>query len=665
MQFFRAEGLWKNRDDSSETEGARAARLSNACEHAKRVFDDNVYCCFSKVHDDVFEIAVACADDDPHDAVKFLISDAGIKTSDLDVEEVTLSRFRHMLKVAERRDLIEGEDAVIEKLGLSPLFGYSSISFGETILPARNSEAVNKLAGESAASDSLCKKLGRIYSGKTRKRFAGHPVHYFVEIDDHDTMVDAYKGIMDALYEKHRILSRRYVFTDVEYDRFLDTQSLEALYKSCKGSAVVVRYKPGASFAEGNTVTGERETIEQLCNALKRYRKDVLTVICLPRDCRAAREFFLQNLEGVCLVEIKENLLTFDRAGVFLKELAKRDSIRPNKALLSMIQEGEEYTANELLRKYAGWYDGRLRGNIFPQYSGMQVVEVKELLKKAEGNAYKELQEMIGLESAKKVIDMALGFHKARKRFPGSGLAAGNNSMHMIFTGAPGTAKTSVARLFARILKQNGILPSGTFVEVGRADLVAKYVGQTPHKVKAAFRMAKGGVLFIDEAYSLVDDRGGLFGDEAINTIVQEMENHRDDVIVIFAGYPDKMEGFLNKNPGLRSRIAFHVPFKDYTVDELCRIADLMARNMGFSLGEGTMDKLETIFSQAVETEDFGNGRYVRNVLEKARMSVAARLVGLDMADIRDSDVSTILLGDIELPDCPAKQKKAVIGFCA
>lgn len=159
-------------------------------------------------------------------------------------------------------------------------------------------------------------------------------------------------------------------------------------------------------------------------------------------------------------------------------------------------------------------------------------------------------------------------------------------AMHMVFTGNPGTAKTTVARLFARIMRENGLLSRGHLVEVGRGDLVGKYVGWTAQTVQKKFEQAEGGVLFIDEAYALVDDRSGSYGDEAINTIVQEMENHRDDMVVIFAGYPDRMEEFLQKNPGLRSRIAYHVPFADYSVEELCSIAALTARKKGLHLDD-------------------------------------------------------------------------------
>lgn len=168
-------------------------------------------------------------------------------------------------------------------------------------------------------------------------------------------------------------------------------------------------------------------------------------------------------------------------------------------------------------------------------------------------------------------------------------------------------------------------------------------------------------MLFIDEAYSLVDDRDGSFGDEAINTIVQEMENHRDDVVVIFAGYPDKMEGFLQKNPGLRSRIAFHVPFDDYDTESLCEITKLIAKQKGLSMTEDACDKLTSIFEKARAESDFGNGRYVRNVIEKAKMAQASRFLDMDFDTVKRADVITICAGDIEKPQTVREIRR--IGF--
>lgn len=168
-----------------------------------------------------------------------------------------------------------------------------------------------------------------------------------------------------------------------------------------------------------------------------------------------------------------------------------------------------------------------------------------------------------------------------------------------------------------------------------------------------------------DEAYSLVDDRNGSFGDEAISTIVQEMENHRDNVVVIFAGYPDKMECFLQKNPGLRSRIAYHVPFSDYDTESLCEIAKLIAKKKGLVITEEAYEKLSAMFDAARTENDFGNGRYVRNAIEKARMAQATRLLTMDLDSIESKDISTITADDIEFQEASTKSKTKQIGFCS
>jgi SpoVK/Ycf46/Vps4 family AAA+-type ATPase len=254
---------------------------------------------------------------------------------------------------------------------------------------------------------------------------------------------------------------------------------------------------------------------------------------------------------------------------------------------------------------------------------------------------------MVGLTEAKKVINQALTYYKAQKLFKQKGMDTGRPAMHMVFTGNPGTAKTTVARLFAAIMRDNGLLTRGELHEVGRADLVGKYLGYTAQIVKKQFADARGSVLFIDEAYSLVDDRNGLYGDEAINTIVQEMENSRDDMVVIFAGYPDKMEEFLSRNPGLKSRIAFHINFDDYTAEELVEISALIAEGKGLKLDDGAKQKLLPIFEEARKDADFGNGRYARNVIEKAQMQQAERLVKMDFDDVTRDDIETIIAGDI------------------
>ena len=271
---------------------------------------------------------------------------------------------------------------------------------------------------------------------------------------------------------------------------------------------------------------------------------------------------------------------------------------------------------------------------------------------------------MIGLKEAKNLIGQLLNYCKAQKAFQEKGLDMGGLSMHMVFTGNPGTAKTSVARLFARIMKENGILPAGNLLEVGRADLVGKYLGWTAKMVKEKFREAEGSVLFIDEAYSLVDGREGMYGDEAINTIVQEMENQRDSMVVILAGYPDKMEEFLRKNPGMRSRIGFQINFPDYTSHELYDILASLAADSRLCLAPGVREKLIAVFEHARREKDFGNGRFVRNAFERARLRQADRIWRAGIHTISAEDMVTLCAEDFESPDMNRHLKpERLIGF--
>ena len=234
----------------------------------------------------------------------------------------------------------------------------------------------------------------------------------------------------------------------------------------------------------------------------------------------------------------------------------------------------------------------------------------------------------------------------------------------MVFTGNPGTAKTTVARLCAEILNDEKILSTGNFVEVGRADLVGVHVGETAVLVKRKFREAQGGVLFIDEAYALCDAHEGSFGDEAINTIVQEMENHREDVVVIFAGYPKPMKEFLERNPGMKSRIAFYVGFDDYSTEELCEITNLMLSKKSMSITDDAMEKLRRMYDIARINTDYGNGRYVRKLLEEAEMNLASRIVNLP-----ESELTPEVIGTIDASDIPEfkleKRAEFRIGFAS
>ena len=283
--------------------------------------------------------------------------------------------------------------------------------------------------------------------------------------------------------------------------------------------------------------------------------------------------------------------------------------------------------------------------------------------KRPEGSARKELEKMIGLKSVKDRIDKIVAFNKYYKRRLEKGAVIERPCMHMVFSGSPGTAKSTVARLFGEIMNDEKILPSGNFVEVSRKDLISCFVGGTASLVKKKFEEARGGILFIDEAYSLIDNTQNSYGDEAINTIVQEMENRRENTVVIFAGYSDRMKEFIERNPGMKSRISFQIEFEDYTTDELCEIAKLMVAKKNQVITEKALQKLRRNIEAVKTQKDFGNGRYVRKCLEEAEMNLASRLM-----EYKDSRISDEMMNTIEETDIPDITETAVdeakqIGF--
>ena len=249
----------------------------------------------------------------------------------------------------------------------------------------------------------------------------------------------------------------------------------------------------------------------------------------------------------------------------------------------------------------------------------------------------KELDSYIGLSAVKREVRSLIDLVKVHQLREKNGLPVAELSLHMVFSGSPGTGKTTIARLMARIFHSLGILSKGQLVEVDRSGLVAGYVGQTALKTGKAIEKALGGVLFIDEAYALNGSSGNDFGQEAIDTILKAMEDHRDDLVVIAAGYDDLMDRFIHSNPGLESRFNRFLHFEDYSSEELLEIFKMRCEKSCYELEEDAAGLVRDYLQEENrDSESFGNARGVRNIFERILVCQAGRLAGLDTVTRED-----------------------------
>ncbi len=268
-----------------------------------------------------------------------------------------------------------------------------------------------------------------------------------------------------------------------------------------------------------------------------------------------------------------------------------------------------------------------------------------------------ELSGYIGLEAIKKEVNNLINMVTVYNMRKAHNLPTVDMSLHMVFSGNPGTGKTMIARLMARIYKCLGILSKGHLVEVDRSGLVAGYVGQTATKTTEVIQKALGGVLFIDEAYALNSTSENDFGQEAIDTLLKAMEDNRDDLVVIVAGYDGLMDRFIHSNPGLESRFNRYLHFDDYTLDEMIAIFEMQCRKGCYELDEAAQEAVRAqIDKENTNSISFGNARGIRNIFERVLVAQANRLAGME--NVTREDLMKITAEDIDLSDGEADAVK-------
>ncbi|MBR1802448.1 MAG: AAA family ATPase [Clostridia bacterium] len=352
--------------------------------------------------------------------------------------------------------------------------------------------------------------------------------------------------------------------------------------------------------------------------------------------------------------EIKEHLFEFEIIGI------KPDSQDVYQEVLEKLKESSEVSEEvsvALLDYIAATYPkttlsypeyrDKLCGKIlFNKKGSITKEDIPEYEKeKSMDEIFEELNSLVGLTKVKQTLQDLVSLIELRNKTKDD-LKIKNTNLHMVFLGNPGTGKTTVARLIVQILYHLGYIQQNKLIEVSSKDLVAEYVGQTAPKTMAVVEKAMGGVLFIDEAYSLAsgNGKGNSYNEEAIATLIQAMENHRDNLVVIFAGYTKEMQAFLDSNSGIVSRIGYTLEFEDYTEEELLQIFKQMVTKSGFDITKEALDKALKIIKEYKDSKNFGNARFARNLYEKTIIKHASNTKGKKLKKllktIQEEDIS-------------------------
>lgn len=528
----------------------------------------------------------------------------------LDREEITLTDFRMLMGRLEygNRSSMSLRD-VENEFGLAVfsrgLFDNTPYEIreevcGECDLTKRN---CMEKAGMIMASDDFCEEIERIYSRENKKKFYGHPVHYLISAGDFGAAKDMIGILVPALLKNRRLPGGRQLFLSQIGGNADRDDRFERVFSSSSGGTVVVKMPERSEL--GNMATDMMRILEGLGKMIEKYGNSTLFIfVDVSGKSVMTGEAMKTILTYADMVHLTEGSGSYRKAVRYLDKLAGKTDYEDYKIeeVTAYLPEKEAYSVSDIFEAYNRWYANGLKSHVYRAYRKIDTYKIKYT--RREDKPYETLMKMTGLTEVKAVVGQILDAARVSNIRRMMGYKEEGNALHMLFYGNPGTAKTTVARLLSQILKEEGVLDNGHLVECGRQDLVGRYVGWTAKTVEEKFRAARGGVLFIDEAYSLVDD-SNTYGAEAINTIVQQMENYREEVVVIFAGYPDKMKTFLEQNEGLNSRIAFHLHFPDYTGEELTEILDLMSEKRGYRIQEEARKKCLAICREACRYENF------------------------------------------------------------
>ena len=527
-------------------------------------------------------------------------------------------------------------------------------------------EELHAMPGLRAAKREIDRVMVELEAERLR-RAAGVPVRpaprHMIFTGESGTGKFVVAQLLARLFREHGVLSKGQIIKARRRNLISETQ-FKDMVESAKGG---VLFLDELHMLEADDSTLDREALERLTAFLEDDAGDV--VVIAEGSGRAVHEFYerhaqltelfgrrvhFPNYTADELADIFAHLVS--KIGHKLTEpaaVAAAQLIRTRRS--TQIRSNAQYVT-ELLDRVLAQQAHRIVSES-EQLTDEAVIELRAAdiptsetteLASVAGDPLSELDRLVGLAAVKDEVRQMRAEAQLSAARRAGGLASLQPSRHMVLTGNPGTAKTTVARIIASIYAELGLLSSGHLVEVTRADLVARYVGQSAPKTKSVVERALGGVLFIDEAYTLVPNSSNDFGTEVLATLMECMETHRDDLVVIAAGYPAEMRGFLKSNPGLASRFTKQIEFADYTSDELLAILDKLATDAGFIFTTSAREDVRIRLKKVRRGTSFGNGRFVRNLLEKTIAKQALRLTSSDsaptneqMRELRTADLPT------------------------